>query len=233
MSKNNIKSPKLITSYLENSKKRNNSALSPVEQEHQNKKPNKGIIKMDKESASLEGLNESPIEVGITESNNLKSLLIPLMEKVDKLRESIDSKYTKLEDTITAQNKEVSQELHKLEETITTQRVELKDSLTNQIQESNTKVQQVINENVVLRQENQNLKDRLDRLETAQLSNNVIITGTPEQQWDSYTLTKQRVYDMIAASKGTSNDPEAITEARKIEISYCTRIGRYRPNISL
>ena len=132
MSKNNINSTKLITSYLENSKKRNNSALSPVEQEHQNKKPNKGIIKMDKESASLKGLNECPIEVGITESNKLKSLLIPLMEKVDKLRESVDSKYTKLEDAITTQKKEVSQELHKLEETITTQHVELKDSLTNQ-----------------------------------------------------------------------------------------------------
>ena len=92
-------------------------------------------------------------------------------------------------------------------------------------------MQQVINENVVLRQENQNLKDRLDRLETAQLSNNVIITGIPEQQWESYTLTKQRVYDTIAALKGTSNDPEAITEARKLEILYCTRIGRYRPNI--
>ena len=206
--------------------------MSPVEQEHQNKKPNKGIVKMDKVSASLEGLNESPIEVGITESNNLKSLLIPLMEKVDKLRELVDSKYTKLEDAIKMQKKEVSQELHKLEETITTQRVEIKDSLTNQIQESNMKVQQVINENVVLRQENQNLKDRLDRLETTQLSNNMIITGIPEQQWESYSLTKQRVYDMIAASKGTSNDPEVITEARKIEISYCTRIGRYRPNIS-
>ena len=81
------------------------------------------------------------------------------------------------------------------------------------------KVQQVINENVVLTGKSKP-KDRLDRLETAQLSNNVIITGIPEQQWESYTLIKQRVYDTIAASKGTSNDPEAITEARKIEISY-------------
>ena len=232
MSKNNINSPKLITSYLEKSKKRNNSALNPVEQEHQNKKPNTGIVKMDKENASQDGLNESPIEVGTIESNNLKSLLIPLMEKVGKLRESVDSKYTKLEDAITMQKKEVTQELHKLEETITTQHAELKDSLTNQIQESNMEVQQVINENMALGQENQNLKHRLDSLETAQLSNNVIITGIPEQQWESYTLTKQRVYNTIAAMKGTSNDPEAITKARKIEISYCTRIGRYRPNIS-
>ena len=104
--------------------------------------------------------------------------------------------------------------------------------MTNQIQESNVKVQQVIDENTVLRKENQNLKDRLDRLETAQLSNNVIIPGILEQQWESYTWTKQRVYDMIAASKDTSNDPDAITEAREIEISYCTRIVRYKLNIS-
>ena len=104
--------------------------------------------------------------------------------------------------------------------------------MTNQIQESNVKVQQVIDENAVLRKENQNLKDRLDRLETAQLSNNVIILEIPEHQWESYTSTKQRVYDTIAASKGTSNDPNVITEARKIEISYCTRMGRYKPNIS-
>ena len=209
MSKKNINSPKLITSYLDKSKKRNNSALSPVKQEHQNKKPNTGIVKMDKE-----GLNEIPMEMRATESNNLKSL-IPLMEKVDKLRESVDSKYSKLEDAIAMQKKEVSQELHKLEETITIQHTELKDTLTTQIQESNTKVQQVINENVILRQENKNLKDRLDRLETAHLSNNVIITGIPEQQWESYTLTKQRVYDTIAAMKGTGNDWEAITEAKK------------------
>ena len=99
------------------------------------------------------------------------------------------------------------------------------------MQESNVKVQQVIDENVVLRKENQNLKDRLDRLETAQLSNNVIISRILEQRWESYTLTKQRMHDTIAASKGTSNDPDVITEARKIEILYCTRIGRYKPNI--
>ena len=36
-------------------------------------------------------------------SDNLKSLLIPLMEKVDKLREAVDTKYEKLENTINTQ----------------------------------------------------------------------------------------------------------------------------------
>ena len=112
------------------------------------------------------------------------------------------------------------------------QREELKNSLSHQIQENNLKVQQMVNENVELRQENQNLKEWLDKLELLQLTNNAIITGIPEQQWESYALTKQRVYDTIAASKGTSNDPEHVNEARKIEITYCTRIGKYRPNNS-
>ena len=59
------------------------------------------------------------------------------------------------------------------------------------------------------------LKDRLDRLETAQLSYNVIISGIPEQQWENYDLTKQQVFDTIAAFKGISNDPED-TEDRDI-----------------
>ena len=72
----------------------------------------------------------------------------------------------------------------------------------------------------------------MDKLESLQLTNNVIITGIPEQQWESYVLMKQRVYDTIAASKGTSNDQEHVNEVRKIEITYCTRIGKYRPNNS-
>ena len=40
------------------------------------------------------------------------------------------------------------------------------------------------------------------------------------------------MFDTITASKGTSNDPDAADDARKTEISYCTRIGRYNPNTS-
>ena len=43
-------------------------------------------------------------------------------------------------------------------------------------------------------------------MEMLQLSNNVIISRILEQQWENYDLTKQWVFDTIAASKGTSND---------------------------
>ena len=102
----------------------------------------------------------------------MKSLLIPLMEKVDKLTE-------------------VSEELHKIEESITTQHTELKDSLTSRIEESNNKLERALNENTSLRKECNILKDRLEQMEMLQLSNNVIIIGIPEQQWENYKSTKQ------------------------------------------
>ena len=73
------------------------------------------------------------------------------MEKVDQLRESVDRKYTKLEGVISTQKREVLGELCKIDETIMAQRSELKDSLTQQIQENNSKLQQVLNENIALR----------------------------------------------------------------------------------
>ena len=232
MSTDSRNSPNLITAYLEKLKKRDNRVLSPVEQEHQSKKPNKGKTNI-KENMAL-ATNENKIDSisAKTEMDNFKELLVPLLEKVDELKQSIDNKYSKLEEAITIKKSEVSSEIHKLEQTITSQREELKNTFSYQINESNTKVQQMLNEIMELRQENQNLKERLDKLESLQLLNNVIITGIPEQQWESYTLIKQRVFDTIMASRGINNDQDHGNEAREIEITYCTRIGKYRPNNS-
>ena len=57
---------------------------------------------------------------GDSNTENLKSLLILLMDKVNQLRESMDRKYTKLEDAISTQKREVLGELHKIDEMITT-----------------------------------------------------------------------------------------------------------------
>ena len=54
--------------------------------------------------------------------------------------------------------------------------------------------------------------------------------GIPEQQWENYELTKQRVFSTIAASKGTSKDPNVLAEAKKTEIFYCTRVRCFNPN---
>ena len=154
MSTNSRDSPKLITAYLEKSKKRDNRVLSPVEQEHQSKKPNKGKKDVTKNMALVPNKDKSDLITAKTEMDNIKELLVPLLEKVDELKQSVDNKYSKLEDAITIQKSEVSNEIHKLEQTITSQREELKSSLSHQIKENNMKVQQMVNENVELRQEN-------------------------------------------------------------------------------
>ena len=151
MSTNSRDSPNLITAYLEKSKKRDSSVSSPVEQEHQSKKPNKGKKDVYKNMETVPNKDKSDAMTAKTETVNIKEILVPLLEKVDKLRETVDNKYSKLEDAITTQKSEVSNEIHKLEKTITLQREELRNSLSHQIQENNLKVQQMVNENVDLR----------------------------------------------------------------------------------
>ena len=173
----------LIASYIEKSdrrqsKKRSSRAHNTAEEEHQNKKAN---MENNKTNQQIEDPN-----IG-----NLKSLHGPLIEKVDQLRDVVDSQYTKPESAIATQKQEVSEELNKIGESISNQRSEIKDSLTARIDKNSKKVQRVLDENVALRKENASLKERLDQIESAQLSNNVLITGILEQQWENYNLMKQ------------------------------------------
>ena len=82
----------------------------------------------------------------------------------------------------------------------------------------------------MLRKENKNLKKRLTKIELAQLGNNVIIRGMQEQRWKSFSMTKDRVYNTIAAAMGGDDLAATLLEAEKIEISYCNRIGPYQLN---
>ena len=109
MSTNIKDSPNLITAYLEKSKKRDNRVLSPVEQEHQSKKPNKRKI-YEKENMEL-ATNESRID-----STNAKT-------EMDNFKE----------EAITIQKSVVSSEIHKLEKSITSQREELRTTFTKSI----------------------------------------------------------------------------------------------------
>ena len=95
---------------------------------------------------------------------------------------------------------EVSQELQNLESTISTQRKEIIEEIGEKLENTNQKMEAIILENRQLKRENQNLREHLDRLETAQLFNNIIITGIEEQTWEPVEVTKQRVYDTTAAT---------------------------------
>ena len=60
----------------------------------------------------------------------------------------------------------------------------------------------------------------------------MIISGIPEQQWETYSMTKQRVHDIMLSSLKSNSDEERqqnLELVNKTEITCCTRVGRYRP----
>ena len=59
-----------------------------------------------------------------------------------------------------------------------------------------------------LKKENNGLKEQLNQIEKSQLKNNVITSGIPEQQWETYSTTKQRVHDTILSLLKSNSDEE-------------------------
>ena len=194
--------------------KRMSSQLSPMEDDQQNKKYNSNIGEI------------------ASSTSNFSQLLDPLLSQFKSLRESVDNKVGSLENTIQQQKKEVTEELHKIESNLSRHKEELNKQFKEDIQQSRESIQWIVNENISLKKENTELKERLSKIEQTQLKNNVIITSIPEQQWETYNTTKQRVLDTIASSmKGTTEEESKnnIEVSNNTKIAYCTRVDRYWP----
>ena len=117
-----------------------------------------------------------------------------------------------------------------METTITTQQLETTSELSSKLEINTDKFNLVTKENQQLKRENEELKERLMKIELAQLGNNLIISGMQEQPWENYETKKDRVIDTIAAAMGGKDKEEARTQAKKVEISCCSRIGQYKLN---
>ena len=196
------------------SQKYPSSVLSPTENPNKLKKSNMMNDENNENATSTkrDELKEviGPLIVEVTK---------PLLEEVKLLRESVDSKYSKLEDTITSQRHEVMEEIHKLEETLTMQKDAVAKDLLNKISQNQCSIGNILEKNKSLEKENPQLHERLDKIEMNQLGSNIIITGIPEQTWESYDHINQRVIDTVIASLGSNTSPELL------EISCCTRVG--------
>ena len=203
------------------STKRTSSALSPSDNSQQAKKVNTSQV--EKVQAMAEGRGEviGPLIAEVTQ---------PLLTELKLLKESVDTRYSKLEEAITSQHQEVTEEIHRLESLLTTQKDLANADLLQKINYNQELINSVLKRNTSLEKENMVLKERLNRIKMNQLSNNVIITGVAEQTWETYEHTKQRVIDTVVASLGKTGNPLEIEEAKCIDISYCTRLGRQRPN---
>ena len=224
-----------------NATKKTSSILSPPENMRDSKKLNIEQ-NMDTELEQEQSMSISQLTkrmhtkeatVQIPDTKNLQHILGPLMNEFKLLREIVDKNYTKLDEVqqeISLHQSKVSQELQNLESTISTQRKEIIEEIGENLENTNQKIEAILLENKQLKRENQNLRDCLDRLETAQLSNNIIITGIEEQTWELVEVTKQRVYDTITATIESSDGNTALDEAYKVNVVHCSRVGKYKPN---
>ena len=90
----------------------------------------------------------------------------------------------------------------------------------------------VLDENQELKRELKELKEHVSKIEMAQLNNNIIVTGIPEQPFETYEKTKQRLYDVIVEAIRNSDPTQetfAMNTAKNIDITYCSRVGKSRP----
>ena len=171
-------------------------------------------------------------------SNQISKIMGPILEEFKSLKETLknttskmEQNYNKLENSITIQRKGLATDI--LETVITNQKKEIVSEINEKVEVNAIDIQKLVAENKYLRVECDGLRSRLSKIETSQLSNNVIVTGIPEQTWEPYECTKQRVYDTISsaiAASDPSMENSTLEEARAMDIAYCTRVGKYRPN---
>ena len=149
--------------------------------------------------------------------DTIKDAIAPIISEIQLLRESVHSDYNKLHT-----------DYIELKESITTSSSEIAEKLTRKINANTEKISQMINENKLLRRENASLKERITKIESNQVRNNIIISGIPESKWEPYDTTVARIHDTIAAAFSSGDIDQALEEARQIEIVCCNRIGRYQ-----
>ena len=194
------------------------SALSLLEDEQAKKKATMSTSTSDLTSVK-EDQSSSP-----DSTSALKNIIEPLIEEMRKLRESVHQDIHELQTIVSNQQKDLTQ----LEECLTDSQNEIKSHLTTKVKHNTRNVKLVMEENKMLRKENNRLKDRISKIEQIQLENNIIISGQPEQPWETYDSTKERVFDMIAVTMTTMDTARARQEARKITITNCKRVGKYK-----
>ena len=158
--------------------------------------------------------NTDPITMA-AENTSLSNALGPLITEFCCLRESVDTVHADYADLKIAILKQAS--------TATA-------DLVSKIESNTSQLTNIAIENQNLRKENKELCDRLSKVEATQLSNNIIITGIQEGSFEPYQTTKLRVYEMIAITIDSGDKQADLETAKKVEITGCSRIGKYRHN---
>ena len=155
-----------------------------------------------------------PINIA-AENTYLSNALGPLISKFHHLRESVDTVHADYAD---------------LKVTISKQASTATADLVTKIESNTLQLMNISIENQNLCKENKELQDRLTKVEATQLSNNIIITSIQEGPFEPYHTTKLRVYEMITTTIDSGDKQTDLETAKKVEITGCSRVGKYRHN---
>ena len=158
--------------------------------------------------------NTDPITMA-AENTSLSNALGPLITEFRHLRESVDTVHADYADLKIAISKQAS--------TATA-------DLVSKIESNTSQLTNITIENQNLHKENKELHDRLSKVEATQLRYNIIITGIQEGPFEPYQTTKLRVYEMIAITIDSGDKQADLETAKKVKITGCSRIGKYRHN---
>ena len=197
--------------------KRRSDALSPANNEKTLKRANTDLTP---ETSTQPNSDETRLEEVMNQSLNESSQ----EEKID-LKEFLLEEFKLLRSNINSKFSEIKEELKGV---ITQQSIENKETtkkLELQILNNSTQISTVTEENRRLKKENDNLEEWIGKIEQAQMSNNMIITGMQEEPWEKYDIMKERVAEAISGTMGQMGDEAMMAEARKIKISSCSRVG--------
>ena len=94
---------------------------------------------------------------------------------------------------MTAHRKDVSHEIQKLEHMLTVQNMDLSKKVQSQMENQSEEINKLKEENRSLKKENNYLTEHINKIESTQLSKNIIVTGISEQPWKKYEMTKQHI----------------------------------------
>ena len=132
------------------------------------------------------------------ELKGLQELLTPLIDKVHSLKENmdcnynrLDEKYNQLEKSISIQKEDTTKDFKDLKDLLLRQQDEMTQKVSSQIETSNSSINAILEENKILKQQYGLLNDRLNKIETNQLTNNIIIKRVLQEPWETYSSTQQ------------------------------------------
>ena len=149
-------------------------------------------------------------------------------------KSSLDRKLKKMEKRITASVtasieklietalKPLKDDIKKLNESSQQQEKKLQEAV--EITKENKELKRIVAD---IKSENTEPKQRLNKIENRMLENNFVIMGVQEDAWESESVLKDKLYQMIAYTVNAQDPNIQLENARKAKLVKVKRVGIY------